>query len=146
MTNLLEETREGIRSSGRTVYDVAWVGSDDGEYSISWEEFEEIANVNYDSGFGGAEVAKDLVVVFRDGSNMWRGEYDGSEWWEYSKPIRRQMETKTFTKIVGGLWPDLKQLNTNDPVDDVYRIQDRDERRIFMTRRREERGNLNECG
>lgn len=47
--------------------DVAWVGSQDGEYAISWEEFKAIANFDYDSGYGIQEIARDLVVVFHAG-------------------------------------------------------------------------------
>ena len=44
------------------------------EYSKSYK--------NYDDGFGGANV-EDVFIVFDDGSWLERGEYDGSEWWEY---------------------------------------------------------------
>ncbi|WP_283640102.1 hypothetical protein [Mesonia mobilis] len=36
---------------------------------------------NYDSGYGGQELFGTLWFV--DGSWIERGEYDGSEWWEY---------------------------------------------------------------
>ena len=47
-----------------------------------WENFKEVANVEYDSGFGSPQVAEDLIIM---GSDFWleRHEYDGSEWWEY---------------------------------------------------------------
>jgi hypothetical protein len=40
--------------------------------------------VNYDDGFGGNEIPLSLVVV---GDDWWleRGEYDGSEWWEFKR-------------------------------------------------------------
>lgn len=86
MTNLLDETTIDVNASGHTETDVAWVGSRDGEYALSWGEFATIAGAaNYDSGYGGAEIAGDLVVVFTDGSWLERGEYDGSEWWDFKK-------------------------------------------------------------
>lgn len=90
MENLLKETAEKLKDNGKTPDDVLWVGSV-GSYS-TWENFAIVANVEYDSGYGGAEVAEDLLVV---GKNWWleRHEYDGSEWWEFKslppKPKRK---------------------------------------------------------
>jgi hypothetical protein len=90
MTNLLSETVAEIGGSGHTVTDVAWVGSYDGEYALSWAEFEPIAGATqFDSGYGGAEIAPDLVVVFTDGEWLERGEYDGSEWWAHKRQPKR---------------------------------------------------------
>ena len=85
MTNLLEETKEDIRSSKHTQADVAWVGSRDGRFAVSWEAFTQMANIEYDSGYGGQEVADDLVVVFTDGSWLERSEYDGAEGWRFCR-------------------------------------------------------------
>lgn len=85
-TNLLKETLKVLKSRHKTPADVQWVGSQDGTYAISWDEFAAIADVNYDASYGSAEIVMDLVVV---GDSWWleRGEYDGSEWWEFkSKP------------------------------------------------------------
>lgn len=38
-------------------------------------------NIEYDDGFGGQELFG--IVRFKDGTWFTRGEYDGSEWWEY---------------------------------------------------------------
>ena len=48
---------------------------------FSFDKFKEIADFEYDDGYGGAEIP-DVRIV---GSNWWleRGEYDGSEWWEF---------------------------------------------------------------
>lgn len=40
-------------------------------------------NYEYDSGFGGQELFG--TIWFTDGTWADRGEYDGSEWWEYQK-------------------------------------------------------------
>jgi len=78
MVNLLEETLEKLKECGFRESDVSWVGSKDGEYAISWEEFKKIADIEYDNGYGTPEIAIDLVVV---GKDWWleRHEYDGSE-------------------------------------------------------------------
>lgn len=47
------------------------------------EDFFRLLNFEYDEGYGGQLVYG--VIVFNDGIWMSRGEYDGSEWWEYNK-------------------------------------------------------------
>ena len=79
MENLLEETKEKLAVCHKTPKDVLWVGSSDGSEAITWEEFEKMADFDYDDGYGAAEIRMDLVVV---GKDWWleRYEYDGSEW------------------------------------------------------------------
>jgi hypothetical protein len=96
--NLLQETIESIKDSGHSPSDIMYIGSRDG-YSCTWEEFQTLANREYDDGFGGAEVADNLEIIFTDGSGMTRGEYDGSEWWQYSKPFIMPKETKPITSL-----------------------------------------------
>lgn len=82
MANLLDETLNILKSNGKTEADVKWIGNL--THKTSQECFEKVANVDYDGGFGSQEVATDLLVV---GENWWleRGEYDGSEYWEYKE-------------------------------------------------------------
>ena len=116
MVNLLHETLKVLREHGKSPKDVRWVGSKDGEFAITWKEFEKIANVEYDSGFGWQEVAKDLVVV---GDDWWleRHEHDGSEWWEFKTLPKKKPDAKKFTRVVideskGECgWVTLKELN-----------------------------------
>lgn len=44
---------------------------------------ETLASINYDNGYGGQELFG--TIVFKDGTWLERGEYDGSEWWEHRK-------------------------------------------------------------
>lgn len=44
---------------------------------------ENLASINYDNGYGGQELFG--TIVFKDGTWLERGEYDGSEWWEHRK-------------------------------------------------------------
>lgn len=56
------------------------------------EEFEKLANFDYNNGYG--LVAIDLNLIVR-GSDWWleRGEYDGSEWWEFRRePVKDEQE------------------------------------------------------
>ena len=45
--------------------------------------FKKIGKIEYSGGFGAQEIAADLIIYFKDKSYITRGEYDGSEWWEY---------------------------------------------------------------
>ena len=85
--NLLKETLEVLEECNKTEQDILWVSSNDNGY-FSFEEFKQLANIEYDNGYGGAEVDYSLVIV---GEDFWlsRGEYDGSEWWDFNiKPTK----------------------------------------------------------
>lgn len=113
--NLLKETEEGIKDSGHTPADIVFIGSEESGHQCSWEEFCLLADVEYD-GFGGQEVAGDLVVVFSDGQKMWRGEGGGSEWWEFSTAFVKPAISLPISQLVGnGSWQSLKDINEKEP-------------------------------
>ncbi len=109
MGNLLEETKSAVKDSGHKISDIVFIGNEDG-YGCSWKEYKKLADVQYDRGFGAAAVATDLTIVFTDGATMYRGEYDGSEWWEYSRPFKIPQKTKPIKRLVGYYWPSIKNL------------------------------------
>lgn len=113
MTNLLKETLDAITASGHTVADIAFIGSEDAEYRCTWNEFTVLANQDYDSGFGSAKVAPDLIIRFADGRKLWRGEYDGSEWWEFDKPgdVDYTKPGKPIKRLIGGMWDNIAEQN-----------------------------------
>lgn len=116
MSNLLEETKEALHFLGLTLDDVRWVGCRD--FKISMEQFIELADQEYDSGFGGQEVAKDLLVV---GDNWWleRHEYDGSEWWEIKRLPQEPEETREIERLISQncMWSSLEEINEPDVTD-----------------------------
>ena len=79
--NLKKETIDVLRRHNKKIKDIKWIGCS--LFKIPINEFFELANKNYDSGYGHAEVAQDLFIV---GEDWWleRREYDGSEWWQYN--------------------------------------------------------------
>ena len=83
--NLLDETKGEISQSGHSTDDVRFVGSRDEKLGIPWSQAEKVLDIDYDDGYGGQEIAVDLVVVFTDGGFLRREEYDGSEWWEFKE-------------------------------------------------------------
>nr|DAN98639.1 MAG TPA: hypothetical protein [Caudoviricetes sp.] len=86
--NLLKETVRELAVNGVSSEDVLYVFNNLGY--CSWEEFEKIANFDYNNGYG--SIAVDLNLIVR-GSDWWleRKEYDGSEWWEFRRePIKNE--------------------------------------------------------
>lgn len=111
MTNLLEETLEALAHEKKSKDDVLWVGSRDGKHVVTWEDFSKIANIDYDSGFGGQEVSSDLVVV---GSEWWleRHEYDGSEGWSFqTRPVKSENPVPFATVCNGDSWASVEEMN-----------------------------------
>ena len=132
MTNLWEETLEVLRDHGKTFEGVRYIQGSD--FKITKENFERLAKqANYHSGFGAACVPTDLTIV---GKGWWleRGEYDGSEWWDFKETPKQINEVRNISCIVGGMWPKLKDLNTIDPIQE--RLEEmRKERRSNETRK-----------
>lgn len=97
MKNLLFETRDVLKEYGKTFEDVKWIGSEN--FYVDIDKFMELADTEYNSGYGRTEVALDLIIV---GSNWWleRAEYDGMEWWEFKqvpKKPKKELELKALT-------------------------------------------------
>lgn len=111
MINLLAETVDAITDSGHTPADIIFIGDPETGYECSWDEFRGLADFDYDDGYGSAQIPGELRVVFSDGSDMHRGEYDGSEWWEFSKPFVRPAERKQIRTLRGHLWHSLADIN-----------------------------------
>lgn len=113
--NLLQETIDDIKQSGHTPDNIVFIGSEESGYSCTWNEYQTLANRDYDSGYGAQEVARDLIIVFSDGAKMWRSEYDGSESWAYSSPFEMPKEQIPIKSLfatpehVG--WVDLAEIN-----------------------------------
>ena len=99
MTNLLRETQAALKSHKKTPTDVRFVMAYD--KGVSWTEFATVADIEYDGGYGGNEIATSLKVV---GDDWWleRGEYDGSEWWEFKTLPVRPTSTPTLNIHSGG--------------------------------------------
>ena len=82
MVNFLEETMLKMKSVGKTINDIKWIGCDD--FYLDIQEFIKLAeDVEYNNSFGQQEIAADLKIVFNDNSIMVREEYDGAERWVY---------------------------------------------------------------
>lgn len=113
MTNLLKETIEVLKEHGKTLKDIEWIGSEDGY--ITLETFKKLADTYYDAGYGAAEVAQDLLIVGKD-FYMTRGEYDGSEWWNYhSMDLFKKPDNELkVIRLTSGMWNTLKDMQYED--------------------------------
>jgi hypothetical protein len=93
MCNLLLETLDELNQYKKKPSDVLWIGTRDGKKAMSWEEFANKADFEYDDGYGGVEINLNLVVV-GDGWWLERHEYDGAEGWSYKTvPVKRVNST-----------------------------------------------------
>lgn len=117
MVNLLTETLNALKFNDKSEKDVIWVGCRN--FKFSWEHYKTIANFEYDNGFGGNEISSDLVVV---GDKWWlsRGEYDGSEWFDYNEKPKEpiaEINIKSLRPDLGVFGNDLMQINNLTELD-----------------------------
>ncbi len=98
--NFYEETVQSIKHAGKTLSDILYVTIQDGKYYKPENFLKAIKEITYDNGSGGQVIHEDLQIVFKDGSYLYRDEYDGSEWWNYSpvQPLNVTLEDFTETE------------------------------------------------
>jgi hypothetical protein len=65
--NLLKETIDTLLEHGKTEEEVLWCGSQEFGW-FTWEDFKEIAYVEYDEGYGSQKVVYDLLI---EGKGFW---------------------------------------------------------------------------
>jgi hypothetical protein len=99
--NLFSETLAMLHDNGKAPEDVRWVQWES-KFHCTWAEFAAIADFEYDNGYGGNEIKLSLYVV---GDDWWleRGEYDGSEWWEFkTSPTKPEMHRTPVADDIKG--------------------------------------------
>lgn len=101
MKNLLQETIEVIQNHDKSPEDIVFIGSTESGHSCTWEQFNWLADFEYDNGFGGQEIPPDLNIIFSDGSWLERGEYDGSEWWAFKQTPKIPQKQHPIIKLNG---------------------------------------------
>lgn len=96
--NLKIETLKVLELNKKSVDDIRWIGT---KYeTINTEKFWQLADTEYNSGYGAQEVASDLIIV---GDNWWleRDSYDGAEGWAYKSmpalPKRKMISIDCLT-------------------------------------------------
>ncbi len=96
--NLLSETRNAITKSNHTARQIIFIGSEDSGHRMSWESFETLADQEYNNDYGHQEVATDLIIVFSDGSRLFRPAQSEYSFWSYignfvAPPINHEIKT-----------------------------------------------------
>lgn len=114
--NLLKETQSIIMEELHKPKDIIFIGSEESGHSCSWEQFTELANIEYDNGYGSQKIAKDLIIVFNNGAKMRRDEYDGAEGWVYDKPFKMPEELKAIKSLGGDecMWVRLEEIQEKE--------------------------------
>jgi hypothetical protein len=113
--NLLKETKQVVKKEGYKWPDD--ILSIQGlKRAISIGLFEKLADKEYDNGYGLQEVAEDLVILMKDGTWFYRGEYDGAEWWCYNKrPEALAVDDEGIVRVIAdtrrSLWGTLEEMN-----------------------------------
>jgi hypothetical protein len=100
--NAMSELLKDMDKHGKKISDIKWIVIaytkgftnkkiliDSKEGAISMNDLMSL-DFDYDAGYGGQEIFG--YVVFKDNTWLSRGEYDGSEWWEYRKPPKMPEE------------------------------------------------------
>ena len=109
--NLYDETVEILSFHDKTIADIEYIGSTRTKINTN-KALKLMKKTNYDSGLGGQEIACNLMIKGKD-FIMKRGEYDGSEWWNYiqTDPSLPQVEreVKSFKANIG--WDTLEEIN-----------------------------------
>ena len=80
MSNLLIETVSTLRKNDKGIKNILWCEKDG--FRFSWEDFKELADLDYDNASGKQLIASDLRVY---GVDFWleRYEFDGTEGWSF---------------------------------------------------------------
>ena len=103
-TNAREELLRVLDSIGKTLSDISWMLVYKAKYSEISDAFTttDQLDFSYDSGYGGQELFG--IVHFHDGTWLDRGEYDGSEWWEYITPPTLEQWKERYNHDKGFIW------------------------------------------
>lgn len=109
--SFLDETEYTLESRGKTWDDVKLIYGSYTNTLLTIEQFKQLADVDYDGGYGAQEMPCDLVIA-GDGWKLVREEYDGSESWGF---VSFEHPTK-FKKVK--IDPDMRFLSGDTEQDD----------------------------
>ena len=109
--NLYDETVETLSFYDKTIADIEYIGSTRTKINTN-KALELMKKTNYHSGYGGQEIACNLMIKGKD-FIMTRGEYDGSEWWDYMQtdPSLPQVERDVKSFKTDMSWDTLEEIN-----------------------------------
>lgn len=95
---LLNQTITIMERNNLEASNIDFIGSSDGNYVCSWEEFTSLAKDLVVDRF--PCVANDLIIVFKDRSRLIRRSVDDlSEHWDYIKPFTQKPHPKCIKSL-----------------------------------------------
>lgn len=95
--NFRDDTIETLNMYDYSLSDIEWISNGNVCYDI--KEFFQVADFDYDCGYGTVEISEDLVIMMNDGRWFERSEYDGSEWWSiHYKPQKPNSVKESITE------------------------------------------------
>lgn len=111
--NLLQETRDSMRYWNLSTEDIIFIGSIASGHRCTWDDYLILADVNYDNGRGAPEIAIDLVIVFKNGGQLYRWELQGNEGWSYEAPTFIPTNSHKITCLTApkDTWSSLAKIN-----------------------------------
>lgn len=104
MTNARQELLTILDNIDKTPSDISWMLVYTADYSDISEAFTSIDQLDftYDSGYGTQKLFG--VVFFNDNTWLDRGEYDGSEWWDYITTPTLEQWRERYNHDKGFIW------------------------------------------
>lgn len=112
--SFLEDTKSEMKDCKKSVSDIQFIGSSDGQYEMSWEEFTNLAKDFILNGSLDGNPPKDLIIIFKDTSRFYLV-YDQCEisLWKYMPVFKRSENPKPIRsfktwELVKELWRELR--------------------------------------
>ena len=104
MTNARQELLTILDNIDKTPSDISWMLVYTADYSDISEAFTSIDQLDftYDSGYGTQKLFG--VVFFNNNTWLERGEYDGSEWWDYITTPTLEQWRERYNHDKGFIW------------------------------------------
>lgn len=107
--NLVDEIEMAVEDTGM----IAWVGSADGRYAMTWRDFKNAAyDVEYRLHGGYCALAGDLVVKLSDGTWYEQDKIDGHFYYRETPILKPGF--KPFTVLTGQEYSNIAELNGDD--------------------------------
>ena len=109
--NVFTELERHFETNGKHNEDVLWyrIYVNDhkltGDGSFTQEHLDLMKTIDYDDGYGSQELGG--TIVFKDSSWLERGEYDGSEWWDYKSTPEWSPRAESGDSELSWCWADM---------------------------------------
>lgn len=94
-----EETRRAIAANGQTPAEICFLGSAESGHECTWAEFRSLADFKYDATHFRRFTPDDLIIVFRNGDQMFRTIGLNYEHWTFCRGFRLPEKRKPIQSL-----------------------------------------------